>query len=394
MSLRTVAVVGTGLIGTSVALALTRAGIQVHLIDTDSSAARTAAALGAGTTSAPKEPVDLAVLAVPPSLVGPVLADQQRARLALSYTDVASVKRAPERDFPKHGVDQSAFVGGHPLAGRACSGPLGARADLFQDRTWVLTPSPQADAETLNRALSMVSACGAVPMVMESRFHDGVVALTSHVPHVLSALMAGQLLHAPDAAVRLAGTGLRDVTRIAASDPRLWGDILGENAADVANVLERLKSDLAQVIEVLRAVGPGDGARRAADMAPLTALLSRGVAGHSRLTDAGAPTPPGSVVVSVNFGDEPGALAELLARVGELVEAPAPATVDVDYETGEPGGRATFRVPNARAVHLQRSLAEEGWTVHNLGHRSAQRMAYGGELVLRELALNGSGPAG
>ncbi|MGW1806931.1 prephenate dehydrogenase [Streptomyces sp. NPDC002078] len=392
MILRTAAVVGTGLIGTSVALALTRAGVQVHLVDTDAVAVRTAASLGAGMPAAPGEPVDLAVLAVPPSLVGPVLAERQRQRLAHSYTDVAGVKRATERDFAKLGVDTSTFIGGHPLAGRECSGPLGARADLFQDRTWVLTPSPQTGSETLNRTLSMVSTCGAVPMVMDSGFHDRVVALTSHVPHVLAALMAARLVTAPDAAVRLAGTGLRDVTRIAAADPGLWADILQQNAADVADVLDLVRADLSQVIGILRALSPDRDGALAGDGAVLTDLLARGVAGRARVTETQAGAGPGTVTVSVAFTEEPGALTEILALAGELTGDTAQAAVY--YGADETGGRAVFTVPPHQALDLARRMTDEGWAVHVETRRSRSLRPVRGasrddEPTVREPALNG-----
>ncbi|MFF0063848.1 prephenate dehydrogenase [Streptomyces sp. NPDC005279] len=361
--MRTAAVVGTGPIGTSVALALTRDGIRVHLIDTDTSAARTAAALGAGTLAPPRTPVDLAVLAVPPSQVAPVFADRQRAGLALSYTDVAGVKRAPERAFAVGGVDTSAFIGGHPLAGREHSGPLGAHAGLFQDRTWVLTPTPDTGPETLNRALSLVAACGAVPMVMDSPLHDRLVALVSHVPHVVAALMAARLAHAPDVAARLAGPGLRDVTRIAASDPGLWGDILAENSAEVADVLDMLAADLSQTIGALRGLSAAGGDAKAADMARLTDLLSRGVTGQARVPGTDTRAQAGFVPVSVAFGDEPGALAELLARVGEL--AGPVGRVTTEYPVGRPGGLARFMVAPGRARDLVHRLKADGWMVHS-----------------------------
>lgn len=131
---RTMAVVGTGLIGTSVALAARLRGVTVFLSDRDPLAARTAAALGAGLAEEPVGPVDLAVLAVPPSMVGGVLARAQRRFLARSYTDVASVKSLPVRMVLSQAPDPARFVGGHPMAGRERSGPLAARADLFHGR--------------------------------------------------------------------------------------------------------------------------------------------------------------------------------------------------------------------------------------------------------------------
>ncbi|GGX81601.1 prephenate dehydrogenase [Streptomyces anandii] len=363
MILRTAAVVGTGLIGTSVALALTRAGVQVHLLDIDAVAARTAASLGAGTSAVPRGPVDLAVLAVPPSLTGPVLAERQRQRLAHSYTDVAGVKRATEREFAKLGVETSTFIGGHPLAGRERSGPLGARADLFQDRTWVLTPSPRTDGETLNRTLSMVSMCGAVPMMMDSALHDRAAALTSHVPHVLAALMAARLVPASDAAVRLAGTGLRDMTRIAAADPGLWADILQQNAADVADVLDLVRADLSQVVGALRDLSQGrDGGALAKDGAALTDMLARGVAGQARLKETQAGAGTGTVTVSVAFADESGILAEILALAAETTGDTTQAAVD--YGTDGTGGRVVFPVPPHQASRLAHRMTAEGWAVH------------------------------
>ena len=249
--LRTLAVVGTGLIGTSVALAASRHGVIVYLSDRDESAARTAAALGAGIVRAPAEPVDLAVLAVPPSHVGPVFAEQRSRGLALSYTDVASVKSGPEHAVFGTGDDPSCFVGGHPLAGRERSGPLAARADLFTERPWVLTPSEVTDRATFDRAVALVDLCGAVPLVMCSRAHDEAVALTSHVPHLVATLMAARLLDGPAETVSLAGQGLRDVTRIAGGDSALWSDIVMGNAQAVARVLKALREDLSGLLRAL-----------------------------------------------------------------------------------------------------------------------------------------------
>ena len=116
--MRTAAIIGTGLIGTSVALALTRRGVAVYLTDRDESTLRTAASLGAGDVSEPPVPVDLAVIAVPPAHVATVLADAQRRGLAAAYTDVASVKADPQNAAAAHGVDQKTYIGGHPLSGR------------------------------------------------------------------------------------------------------------------------------------------------------------------------------------------------------------------------------------------------------------------------------------
>jgi prephenate dehydrogenase len=132
--MRTALVIGTGLIGTSAALALSSRGVRVHLRDSDPDAPRTAAALGAGTEEPPEGPVDLAVVAVPPAHIAPTVAESQRRGEALAYVDVGSVKGGPRQDLIALGGDLSRYLGTHPLSGRERSGPLAATADLFAGR--------------------------------------------------------------------------------------------------------------------------------------------------------------------------------------------------------------------------------------------------------------------
>ena len=241
--MRTALVIGTGLIGTSAALALAKRGVVVHLTDHDPEQARTAAALGAGTDEAPDGPVDLAIVAAPPAHVAGVLADAMRRGVARGYIDVASVKGGPRRELEALGLELSSYIGTHPMSGRERSGPLAATADLFEGRPWVLTPTRDTDTEVLNLALELVSHCRAVPVVMDADAHDRAVALVSHMPHLVSSMVAARLENAEEAAVRLCGQGIRDVTRIAASDPRMWIDILSANPGPVADLLADVSAD-------------------------------------------------------------------------------------------------------------------------------------------------------
>lgn len=359
--IRSAAVIGTGLIGTSVGLALSRRGVRVHLLDNDESAVRTAAVLGAGVTTRPAEPVDVAVLAVPPGQIGVVLAEQQARRLAHCYTDVGSVKAGPERDVLALAADPTSYLGGHPMAGKERSGPLAATATLFEGRSWVLTPRSDTNSETLNRVLELVTLCGGVPVIMESTAHDRAVALVSHTPHLVSALMAARLRHMPDAAARLAGQGLRDVTRIAGSDPRLWVDILEGNATAVADVLDDLAEDLAVAVGALRELAREAAEERAQGTTTMADLLVRGNQGRSRIPGKHGDAPADCVPVHVLIGDAPGELARLLAVVSELgvnVEDMA-----IEHSTGRPSGRVELQVSPAAAPVLAERLQERGWTV-------------------------------
>ncbi|MET9440496.1 prephenate dehydrogenase [Streptomyces sp. NPDC006610] len=358
--MHTAAVVGTGLIGTSIALALSRSGVTVHLLDIDESAARTAAALGAGTVGAPGGTVDIAVLAVPPGRVGEVLAKQQAEGLAHVYTDVASVKERPGRDVLSL-ADPAGFIGGHPMAGRELSGPLAASAALFEGRTWVLTPTPDTATATLNRALEVVALCGAIPVVMDGAAHDRAVALVSHTPHVVAALMAARLEHMEGDAARLAGQGLRDVIRIAGSDPGLWIDILEANAPAVAQVLSDLAQDLSLAVAALRALATGDSGQRADGVRGVTDLLRRGGRGHARIPGKHGERPSNTAPVRVLIGDQPGELARLLAAVagtGVNVEE-----VSIDHSPAERSGLVELLVDPAAVLTTAQRLADHGWSV-------------------------------
>jgi prephenate dehydrogenase len=364
---KTAVVLGTGLIGTSVALALSRHGVLVLLEDRDPDAVRTAASLGAGTVLVPEgleAPVDLAILAVPPAHVARTLGEAQARKLARAYTDVCSVKASPAAEALALGLDTTGYIGGHPLAGREKSGPLAARADLFEGRPWVLTPARDTRRDVLNRALELVSLCGAVPVVMDPVEHDHAVALISHAPHLVSALMAARLEHASEEAARIAGQGVRDVTRIAAGDPALWREILTANAGAVADVLEDYAGDLAAVIGSLRALAK-EPAGPAGDAATeeLVDRLRRGNAGQARIPGKHGAPRAAYAAVPVVIGDAPGELARLFAAVGALrvnIEDLA-----MEHSPGKNVGLVTLYVDPDAAAGLATQLAERGWTVQN-----------------------------
>ncbi|MEV6836327.1 prephenate dehydrogenase [Streptomyces sp. NPDC051133] len=356
--LRTVAVVGTGLIGTSIALALTGQGVTVHLDDHDPVHARTAASLGAGVTDTADGPVDLAVIAVPPAQVGATLRTLQRRGAARAYTDVASVKVQPWRDVMALGCDPATYVGGHPMAGRERSGPLAAQAGLFEGRAWVLSPSERTASHALRATMELVRRCGAVPVMMTPALHDSAVALVSHAPHVVSALMAARLQHADDSELRLAGQGLRDVTRIAGGDPDLWAEILTANSAAVADVLEDVAQDLEGMANALRhCSGAGeDGRRKGAAL--VRHALQRARTGHERIPGKHGGERIPCVAVLVRIGDEPGELARLLdatRTLGVNIE-----DVTIDHDAGR-SGTVELLVAAGAAEKLACELGRQGW---------------------------------
>jgi prephenate dehydrogenase len=369
-----VIVVGTGLIGTSVALALRPRGVTVWLADSDPAAARLAADIGAGTVlpgdvpegPPPGGPADVAVLAVPPQAVAPTLARAQAAGLARWYTDVASVKSLPVRQAWAAGCDMASFVPGHPLSGRERSGPAAARADLFLGRPWVICPDPPVPAAGLAAIEALARACGAEPAQVSAAEHDRWVALVSHAPHVLSAAMAARLADAGDGALSLAGQGLRDVTRIAAGDTGLWTQILAANAGPVAAVLAAVAADLAAAAEALaetaQAAGPvGAGGPGGPDLKVLTALLEQGGAGVARIPGKRGGPARAEAAVQVVIPDRPGELARLFQAAGAAgvnIE-----DIGIEHSPGLPVGVAELTVHPEAVGRLTEALAANGWPV-------------------------------
>jgi prephenate dehydrogenase len=353
-------VVGTGLIGTSIALALRGKGTEVWLADTNQTAARLASDLGAGQVlpaGGTAGPADIAVLAVPPVAVAAALAAAQEQQLARCYTDVASVKELPLREAGNLGCDLRTYVGGHPMSGRERSGPAAARADLFAGQPWVICPSAETAAACLAAVTGLARACGAQPVPMSAAEHDRFVALVSHVPHLVAAAMAAQCADAPPEALALAGPGLRDVTRVAAGDPFLWTEILAANAIKVRDVIQMVAGllDAASVALGALAAGDEDAAKR------LTALLESGRDGVARIPGKRGGPPPRYSLVQVVIADTPGELARLFAAAGAAdinIE-----DVRIEHSPGLPSGVAELSVRPEAAQDLAAALAAAGWPV-------------------------------
>jgi len=371
-------IIGTGLIGTSIALALRARGTAVWLADADPAAARLAEDIGAGQVlpagGVPDGPADIAVLAVPPAAVADTLAGAQGRGLAHWYTDVASVKSLPLAQARARGCDMTTFVPGHPLSGRERSGPAAARAELFLGRPWVLCAGPGIPEAGLTAAAALARACGAEPVRASAAEHDAWVALVSHAPHVVSAAMAARLAEAPGGALALAGQGLRDVTRIAAGDSGLWTQILAANAAPVARVIAAVAADLAAAAESLGEVawslpgtgvpgepGPGPSPEQAPELKVLAALLDHGSAGVARLPGKRGGPARADSIVQVVLPDQPGELARLFQAAGEAginIE-----DIGIEHSPGLPVGVAELTVRPDAVGPLTEALAASGWPV-------------------------------
>ena len=305
-------VIGAGLLGASVGLGLRERGVDVTLEDQSPTTVALAADYGAGRvrTSEDPEPT-LVVVATPPDVTADVVQRALAQYPGAVVTDVASVKLAPYLELVRRGVDLTNYVGSHPMAGRERGGAIMARADLFVARPWVVCRDHETPAEALAIVEAVALDLGATLIEMTPEEHDRSVGLVSHLPQVVSSLLAARLIPATEQAIGLAGAGLRDTTRVASSDPELWVQILGANRGPVVELLDAFARDLAGFADALRDPAQTGARRKIAD------LLSAGNNGVARI-----PGKHGSserfTPITVLIDDTPGQLGRLLTELGEL----------------------------------------------------------------------------
>lgn len=366
-----VLIIGSGLLGASIGLGLRAAGCEdVYVQDISPTAEAVAQDIGAGTSFSSLTEQEraafapqLVVVAAPPDSAGAVCAralNTYAPRPEAGYpgatvTDVASVKVRPLADVLASGADASRYVGSHPMAGREKSGPVAARGELFQARPWIICEHDSVRPECVRLVRSVAVELGAIVTSLSVEEHDQTVALISHVPQAMSSLLASRLQDTPLYALSLAGQGLRDTVRIAASDPTLWVQIFAANAEPIVQTLYGVRDDLNRLISTLE-----DPAASGARL-DLAQLMSEGNAGVARIPGKHGTAPAAFATMTVLVDDTPGTLARLLAEIGELG-----ANIEdlrLEHSTGAPVGMAEISVNPSILESLVRDLSARGWRV-------------------------------
>ncbi|WP_165069533.1 prephenate dehydrogenase [Marisediminicola senii] len=353
-----VRIVGAGLLGTSIGLGLSAKGIDVILDDTSPANLTLAVDYGAGRLPVQGDSPQLIVVCVPPDVTGRVVASELAAFPDAIVTDVASVKVPPLAELTASGADVSRYIGSHPLAGRERGGAVAGRADLFLGRPWVIAGHDGISYRRGSAIDDLVLDLGAIPIEMSPEQHDSAVALVSHVPQLVASLLAGRLVGAPAASTALAGQGLRDTTRIASSEPELWVQILGANAASVVDVLRAYRDDLDGVIDALeRPDAPG--ARRA-----LAEVIAAGNAGVAAIPGKhGQDRRYSQLVVMVD--DKPGEIARLLTEIGQA--GVNMEDLRLEHSPGAQVGFAEISVLPEAEPRLVAELEARGWRIAEAG---------------------------
>jgi prephenate dehydrogenase len=340
---RRVAVIGTGLMGTSIALASARAGIAVTGWDLDRDLAERAAAGGAlriaDDLTHAVEGADLVLVCTPVGAIAPAVAGVLEAAPSAVVSDVGSIKSrvADEvaRAVPASSLGR--FVPGHPMGGSERSGPEHATASVVDGIIWVVAPTETTDAGAIDRLEAFVQTIGARPVRLTPERHDRLVAFVSHLPQIASTSLMGlaatEEADEPDILLLAAG-GFRDLTRLASSNPGLWSEILLANRDQVTRAIDLY-------VERLRALR---GQIDAAEGPDVEATFDR--AKRARLRLAAKPqVRAGVAVLQVVVPDRPGALALLTSALadGEVnIE-------DLQIVHSPEGGRGTVHLTVAAA---------------------------------------------
>ncbi len=341
-------VIGCGLIGASIALALSRKSIDVTIADINPEHLDIARAIGLKVFSKEDAP-DIVFVCVPPMQAAQVLATASHDFAKATITDVTSVKNTVLTSAIHLGVDPARLVSAHPMAGREVSGPLAARADLFEDRVWVVTPSSASDPDRVRAIERTIELLGSSWVQMGVEHHDRVVALVSHAPQILASVLAGELADQNSEDLAISGAALSEMTRLAASDPALWKEILLANSSEVVGVMDSVISSMNRL---RAAIATGDSK-------VIDEVLARGNQGRSRVPGkhGGQNVPFESV--SVMISDKPGSLAELFTAAGGLdvnLE-----DVRIEHVMGRPSGIVQLFVRSGEAHILESGLVSQGF---------------------------------
>ena len=347
MTLQHVRIVGSGLIGTSIGLDLAKLGVGISMVDLDSRAQNLAQDLVSSPSGAS---VDLVVFATPISALSEVLNDEFDRNPQAAFIDISSVKSKVKVEVSSSRIPSERFLPTHPMAGREVGGAESARADLFEGRPWI-TDSSGVDTDVCLTAAELITKLGGHQVELDSHEHDQAVALVSHLPQLISSLMAKQLLGGEGRWLELAGAGLRDTTRIAGSDPQLWKEIITSNSPALAPLLREFQQDLGELIAHLE------------DQQKVAAMISAGQDGRARIPGKHGGKAREYAFLPIVIEDKPGQLAALFdecASAGVNVEDLA-----IEHSPGQFTGLITLSLSKADAEKLSIHLKSNGWSVHS-----------------------------
>ena len=345
--LEKVRIVGSGLIGTSIGLGLVQRGIAVEMVDSDPGAQALAMDLIGGALLT--DP-DLVVFALPTSALSIVIPTEIALNPHSTFMDVGSVKNEVLLQVKTFSGLSTRFLPTHPMAGREIGGAGSARADLFQGRSWILTPEAECAEESKDLVLELINYLGATPIELTALDHDAAVAKISHLPQITASLLAKQLSGTPLEWMELAGQGLRDTTRIAGSDENLWKEIIYSNRSEISELLISLQNDLTQMIAALD------------DPAKIASLIAAGREGKAMIPGKHGGKAREYSYLPIVIDDKPGQLGAIFNECATMqvnVE-----DLNIEHSPGQLSALITLSLSALDAEKLSAHLTSIGWNVH------------------------------
>jgi prephenate dehydrogenase len=294
-------------------------------------------------------PVDLVIFSTPIGALNSVLNEEFDANPKAGFIDIASVKSKVKVEVSTSKVPMSRFLPSHPMAGREVGGAESARADLFQGRPWIID-SHGVDNDVLKMSSELIELLGGHQVDLDSTEHDKAVALVSHLPQLVASLLAKQLNGGDEAWLELAGAGLRDTTRIAGSDSKLWREIITANREALTPLLLALQSDLAQLISSL------------GDENSVATLISEGQQGRARIPGKHGGKAREYTFLPIVIEDKPGQLAALFEECAQAEVNVEDLTIE--HSPGQFTGLITLALSEIDATKLSVHLKSNGWSVH------------------------------
>ena len=338
-----IVVIGAGLIGTSIALGAKRAGAEVELFDADGRAQDLANDL---VNSSKIEDPTIVVIATPTSAVNGVLNRYKTLYPKSTFIDIGSTKTKVKVDVQTDSSLASRFCPTHPMAGRELDGAEAAQSDLFVGKSWIITPLAETSGESIVLVKELIEKLGARVIAMSPEDHDAAVASVSHLPQIISSLLAAQLESKSSEYLALAGTGVLDTTRIAGSNPDLWREILNLNKEALMPLLKDFQKDLSTLI----------------DSYDIQSVLERGKRGRQALPGKHRTASRNYTFLPVVLEDKPNQLALLFdecAKANVNVE-----DITIEHSPEQETGLVLLALSANNADVLQKHLAASGWRVH------------------------------
>ena len=336
-------VIGAGLIGTSIALGAKRAGAEVELIDADGRAQKLANDL---VDSNKVTDPTIVVIATPTSALNGVIDRFKSLYPKSTFIDIGSTKTKVKVEVQNDLKFAARFCPTHPMAGRELDGAEGAQSDLFVGKSWIITPLPETSGESIALVKELIEKLGARVIAMSPEDHDAAVAAVSHLPQVISSLLAAQLEGKNPEHLALAGTGVLDTTRIAGSNPALWDEILKLNKGALLPLLKDFQRDLSTLI----------------DGYDVQSVLERGRRGRQGLPGKHRSASRSYIYLPVVIDDKPNQLALLFdecAKANVNVE-----DITIEHSPEQETGLVLLALSASNADVLEKHLSAAGWRVH------------------------------